>query len=144
MTSRPSLICDTSGLLSAHLSDQPHHETSLKALNAGRFLVVCPLVLCELDYLATRRHGVDVSTSVLAELTNIEYEIPEFSSEDLERALDVMKTYEDLEVGLTDASLVVLANRYKTNEILTLDQRHFRTMRGLDGRPFRLLPSDME
>jgi hypothetical protein len=29
-----------------------------------------------------------------------------------------------------------------TDEILTLDERHFRAMVGLSGRPFRLLPAD--
>jgi len=37
---------------------------------------------------------------------------------------------------------VVLANRYGVRDILTLDERHFRAMRGMDGRPFRILPSD--
>ena len=41
---------------------------------------------------------------------------------------------------MTDASLVVLADRYRTTRIATYDRRHFITMRGLDGRPFELLP----
>lgn len=138
------MICDTSGLLSALLADQPHHELCLSALNEAEILVVPQLTLCEIDYLATTRHGRRASASILAELTQPEYELVEIRKEDLAIALDVMRTYEDLNVGLTDASLVVLAKRYKTNEILTLDQRHFRAMRGLDGRHFRLLPFDME
>lgn len=142
MTSRLVLICDTSGLLSAHAVDQPHHEASLEALNAASDLIVSPLVLCEVDYLATARHGSAGSRRIMAELTHSEYEIAQFTSSDLRSALDIMNTYADLELGVTDASLVVLANRYDTHEVLTLDQRHFRVLRGLDGRPFRLLPFD--
>lgn len=34
-----------------------------------------------------------------------------------------------VDVGLADASLVVLAERYGVAEVLTLDERHFRAMR---------------
>jgi predicted nucleic acid-binding protein len=44
--------------------------------------------------------------------------------------------------GLADASIVVLADRYATLDLLTLDERHFRAVRGLGNRPFRLLPAD--
>jgi predicted nucleic acid-binding protein len=107
-------------------------------------LIVPPLVLCELDYLVTRRHGNNVADRLLARLAEPEYEIACFTAADLLAAIDVMRTYKDLEIGLTDASLVILARRYKTNEILTLDQRHFRVMRGLDGRHFKLFPYDAD
>jgi hypothetical protein len=32
----------------------------------------------------------------------------------------------DLELGLADYALVVIANRYKTNRIVSFDERHFR------------------
>lgn len=138
------MICDTSGLLSAHVPGQPHHELSLAALNTAHTLVIPPLTLCEIDYLATTRHDSVVSTRILTELAEPDYEIATFTTADLLAAIDVMRIYKDLNIGLTDASLVVLAKRYKTNEILTLDQRHFRVMRGLDGRHFKLLPFDMD
>jgi predicted nucleic acid-binding protein len=45
-------------------------------------------------------------------------------------------------LGLTDASIVVLADRYGAKDILTLDERHFRAIRASDRRLFRLLPAD--
>jgi hypothetical protein len=50
--------------------------------------------------------------------------------------------YARLDAALADASLVVLADRHGTRDILTLDRRHFRALTGLDGQPFRLLPAD--
>ncbi len=41
-----------------------------------------------------------------------------------------------------DASIVVLAGRHQTLDILTLDERHFRAISGPRDRPFRLLPAD--
>ena len=40
------------------------------------------------------------------------------------------------------SSVVVIANRYGVRDLLTLDERHFRVLRGPGGRPFRLLPAD--
>jgi hypothetical protein len=37
---------------------------------------------------------------------------------------------------------VVVAGRFGMRDVLTLDERHFRAMRGPGGRPFRLLPMD--
>jgi uncharacterized protein len=138
------LICDTGGIISGLIANQPHQEECLAAINGADRLIVAPLVLCELDYIVTKRHGDNIAARVLARLAEPEYEIATFDSTDLLAALDVMRTYEDLSIGLTDASLVILAKRYKTNVILTLDQRHFRAMRGLNGRHFKLLPFDMD
>ncbi|PYQ58058.1 MAG: VapC toxin family PIN domain ribonuclease, partial [Acidobacteria bacterium] len=52
-----------------------------------------------------------------------------------------IKVYHDLNIGLADASIVVLAKRYDTRDVLTLDERHFRTLR-FRRRAFRILPAD--
>jgi hypothetical protein len=36
----------------------------------------------------------------------------------------------------------VLPRWYETVDVLTLDERHFQTLRGATGRPFRILPAD--
>lgn len=56
--------------------------------------------------------------------------------------LQLDQQYADLDVGLADLSVVVLARRFGTRRILTYDERHFRTLRPLDGGAFTLLPSD--
>ena len=48
----------------------------------------------------------------------------------------------NLNLGLADASIAVLAERYRCRSVLTLDQRHFRVILGPGGQPFRLLPFD--
>jgi predicted nucleic acid-binding protein len=53
-----------------------------------------------------------------------------------------MERYGDFDISLADASLVVLADRYDAQDVLTLDERHFRVLRGRRGRPFRILPAD--
>jgi len=58
------------------------------------------------------------------------------------RSLHVARRYRDLELGLADASLVVLAERFQTRRLLTFDERDFRSVSPLQGGSFTLLPAD--
>jgi uncharacterized protein len=50
-----------------------------------------------------------------------------------------------MQLGLTDASIVVRAARHKTTRILSLDHKHFAAVRPLTGEAgFTLLPRDHE
>ena len=52
----------------------------------------------------------------------------------------MIERYRDQAIGVADASIVVLADRYRTREVLTLDHRHFGVLRPLSGGRFKLLP----
>lgn len=70
------------------------------------------------------------------------YELASFGAADILRAKDIIKRYADrgLGPGLADASIVVLAERYGCLDLLSLDQRHVRSISGPNRKPFRLLP----
>ena len=138
------MIVDTSVLLAAFVPDQRMHEACARVLADGRPLLISPFVLAELDYLTARIAGVDAELSVLEELSSGAYEIAGFDAVDLVRAHAVIERYRDLPLGLTDASLVVLAAKNGEDAIATLDERHFRVVQSLSGKPFRLLPADCE
>jgi uncharacterized protein len=135
------LICDTSGLLAHFNTGDPDHERVRAALESapGPF-VVSPFVLGELDHLVATRGGVAAELAVLAEFTTGAWEVAAFGLSDLVEAIRVLERYRDQDIGLTDASLVVLAERCQTRTLLTLDHRHFDVVRPLQGRRFRLLP----
>lgn len=137
------MIVDTSFLLAALVPDQRLHGACATALADAELLVVSPFVMAELDYFTALVAGVDAELAMLSELVSGAYELPSFDNIDLTRARAIVERYRDLRVGLTDASLVVLAHRYQTNEIATLDERHFRVVQSLTGRPFTLLPADL-
>ena len=65
-----------------------------------------------------------------------------FAASDIRRALVVLEQFKDLDIGVADASIVVLAERYRVADVLTLDERHFRPLRHSGKRPFRLVPAD--
>jgi predicted nucleic acid-binding protein len=102
-----------------------------------------PYVLAELDYVLTTRVSSRETRRLLDEVAKGAYQLEQFDATDIARAIEILNDYTDLDIGLTDASLVVLAERYGTRDILTLDERHFRTLRTSSGGSFRILPADI-
>jgi uncharacterized protein len=137
------ILADTSAVLQLASSSARRHGEVLRIIDelSGPFLL-SPFVLAELDYMLDSRHGQRQQLALLAEVTEGAYELAEFTRADVELAAGVMRNYADLRVGLADASIVVLAEKHETADVLTFDHRHFRAMRGPGGRPFRLLPDD--
>jgi len=135
------LLVDTSGLLAAIDSSQRHH-TDCAAVIGGRQgpFLLSPFVLAELDYLLVTRIGGHAQSAFLAEVVRGAYRLEAFDAADLEAATRIIAKYADLSLGLADASLVVLAAKHRTRDILTLDRRHFDVLRQANGRPFRLWP----
>lgn len=137
------ILLDTSGLLAALFADQRRHEECKEALlSAEPPLLLSPFVLAELDYLATRLAGVEAEKDLLAEVARGAFELVPMTGNDIDTARTVITKYQDLGIGLADASLAVLSRRHQTLDVLTLDERHFRAMRGWRGRAFRILPAD--
>lgn len=136
------IVADTSGLLALFNRAEPTHEAAA-ALVAGLGTppIVSPYVLAELDYLVATRLGVAAELAVLRELSGGAYELPTMDAEDVAAAADLVERYADQEIGLADASVLVLAARYGTRDVLTLDRRHFDVVRLPDGAPVRVLPA---
>jgi hypothetical protein len=137
------MLLDTSGLLAALDASEPRHGEAAAALRrSGEPRILSPFVLAELDYLLARHVSADVARAFLREVANGAYDLAPMAADDIARAVEVLERYSNLDVGLADASIVVLADRHRTSDVLTLDERHFRALRGPHGRPFRLLPAD--
>ncbi|MDX6689854.1 MAG: uncharacterized protein QOG15_1311 [Solirubrobacteraceae bacterium] len=136
------ILLDTSGLLAALDSAQRLHSDSAASLaTATPPLLLSPFVLAELDYLLATRVGQAARTSFLGEVHRGALQLEAFSAADVRAAVAVIERHADLAISLADASIVVLAARHKTQDVLTLDQRHFRLL-AANGKPFRVLPAD--
>jgi predicted nucleic acid-binding protein len=136
------IVVDTSGLFALYdRSARLHSEvTATVEADAGP-LVLSPFVLAELDYLVAARLGTRQARAVLADVSDNVYDLAPFSPDDVGAANAVLAKYEDINIGLTDASIAVLAERYRTNRVLTLDERHFRALR-VKRKAFTILPAD--
>lgn len=137
------ILLDTSGLLSALFPDQTKHEPCRDALEKSRGpFVLSPFVLAELDYLILKFAGQAAEIALLEDVAAEAYLIAPFTAHDVQRARETIQRFPDLEIGLADASIVVLSERFETLDVLTLDERHFSVLRGFADRPFRILPAD--
>ena len=136
------IILDTSVLLAFLWAADPSHEQVAAFMDAesGPF-IVSPYVVAELDYLLLSKGGVRAELIALDALSGGAYELPLMGSADVASCMGLLIRYADHRVGVTDASLVVLADRYGTNRIATFDHRHFSVLRALDGSPFTLVPA---
>lgn len=137
------IIVDTSALLSAMDAADPDQLRTAIAIRSSRGpRLLSPFVLAELDYLLSRRMGPVIARRLLDEVTSGAYRLEPFDADDVRQAALVLDRYRDLDLGLADASMVVIAHRYGIHDIATFDERHFRAVLGPGDRPFRILPAD--
>lgn len=135
------IVADTSGLLALYNRREGRHgEVAAAVAKTKQPLVVSPYVIAELDYLVASRLGVEAEVAMLAELAGGAYELAGLDASDLAACAALVERYADQTIGVADASLVVLADRYRTRTLLTLDRRHFSVLRPAGGGRFRLLP----
>ncbi|MCO5315790.1 MAG: PIN domain-containing protein [Solirubrobacterales bacterium] len=137
------LIVDTSALLAFFDSSEPDHDAVTRFLETepGPF-IVSPFVIAELDYLVATRYGVQVELDVLDALASGAWELPAVDAKELSRIHDLIGSYRDQNVGVAEASNVLLADRYGTRDILTLDRGHFEKLRPLGSGHFTVHPRD--
>ncbi len=124
---------------------QNNHQDFAKALTSHRGpLIISPFVVAELDYMLLSRYGKQDQLAFLDEVNRGAYSLEPFYAKDFARARELMNDYGHLPgFGITDASNVVLAERYGTRDILTTNQRDFRQVQLPGGRCFHILPYDL-
>jgi predicted nucleic acid-binding protein len=142
------IVADTSALFAAFDADQPE-QSRIAAIMETETLALSPLVITELDHLVHRDLGFSAAMQVIDALAGRmidgQYRLPELKPADIVAAQGIRAKYEGMRLDLADAVGVVLADRYKTDRILTLDQRDFRAIEPLTAglHAFRILPADL-
>lgn len=129
-------------LYSAADAADPDHQAAAWTLQAwDGELVASPLILAEVDHLILSRLDVEAEIAFAKSLAGA-FTVPALEVRTLGSVAELCERYRDLELGLADASIVVLAARYGTRSLATFDQRHFRAVTPLGGGAFELLPAD--
>lgn len=137
-----ALVLDTSVLLAGlDAADPDHGRCAELILGARETLVVPALVLSELDYWCHQRLTAAVWLDFLEDLLAGAYRVEPPSYDDLARCHALQSTYEDLAVGVVDASILALVERLGEPKLATLDHRHFATMRPGHVDALELLPA---
>jgi predicted nucleic acid-binding protein len=139
-----SLLLDAGALYAQADRLDPRHAAIAEVLRTeAEPLVTSAITLAEADYLILSRLGIDVELAFLEDLAEGTFQVECLTRAELRLALDLARQYRDLEIGLADASLVVLAQRLRTRRLVTFDERAFRTVTPLQGGAFTVLPADL-
>lgn len=119
--------------------------TLVRALVEGEVgdLVVPAPVAAEVDYMLRQRVGSQSARAFLQDLADGRLRVEALTQEEHGLALTVHDRYADLDLGLADLSVIVLAHRFRTRRLLTFDERDFRPVSPLQGGVFTLLPADL-
>lgn len=136
-----ALICDTGPLYAVLDRDDARHRACVELLTASRepLLVPAPVVV-ELDWLAGARR---VRSSVGAFLRDVEMgtiRVVDLVGRDYGRIRELLDQYADLELGFVDAAVLAVVERLEERKLVTLDHRHFATVRPKHVAALELLP----
>ena len=118
------------------------HGVLLEAFRSHRDEWVLPwAILPELDHVVSSRVGPAVAEAFRADLAEELYTVEWGGRSDLQRALELHRTYSDLSLGLVDGVVMAVAERLEARAIATLDLRDFGAVT-LKGRP-EIWPRDL-
>lgn len=98
------------------------------------------LVLAELDYWCHKRLNAAVWIAFLDDVLDGAYRVESPTGADLTRCRELQAAYLDLEIGVTDASVIALVERLGELKVATLDHRHFGAVRPRHVDALRLVP----
>jgi uncharacterized protein len=139
-----TLICDASGLLVLPELEDPARDAVLATLSEEEGQLILPQpVATEVAYLLGARFGAPQRRAFLRDLAEGRYLLASLQQSDLPSVMALDVRYADLDLGLADCSIVVLAERVGTRRLLSFDERHFRAVAPLQGGTFELLPADL-
>jgi uncharacterized protein len=124
------LIVDAGPLYAAADRSDPNHRRCAELLTRARGPLLVPaLVVAEVAYLIGGRLGAKAELAFARALASGELVVGPLEPSDLARVTELVEQYLDLPLGMTDASVIVLAERLEATSIATLDRRHFSAVR---------------
>jgi uncharacterized protein len=135
--STAALICDTGALLDYLVAGAPDHRPFRRAIDRARTRYVPALVLAELDYFLRDERGA--MNAFMEDLARGAFTYAAPAIDQLARAMAIDRHYDDLGLGLVDASVVVLAEDLGIRRLATRDIRHFTAVRLRDGSAFEMV-----
>jgi uncharacterized protein len=137
-----TLVIDAAPLVALADIREPRRREILEQLEAERGQRVHSGARYSRDRVPARpTFGPSARRASLEDLGAHRYESPGLDGADYEAALDLDRRYAEMNLGLTDLSMVVIAGKLGTRRLLTFDERHFRVVRPRQAGTFTLLPA---
>lgn len=138
------ILCDSGPLIAVAASNDADHHACTELFDglrlAGRRLLVPQTVVAEVGYMLAQWVSTEVEAKFLDAVAAGDFEVVDLVPADFARMAALVRQYDDLPLGTTDASVIALAERLGVGEIATLDRRHFRVVRPSHVHAFTPLP----
>lgn len=133
------VLIDTGPLVACFNPDDQDHKACLDKIRLlkGRRLVTSLAIVTETLYLLD--FSVLNQEKFLRFIAEGLVEVLELKPDDFLLLADLMKKYQDCPMDFGDATLVVLANRLKTRQVLTLDIHDFGIFRTDRNQAFEIV-----
>lgn len=129
------IILDTSAVIGLMDKKYKKHENLKTIFTKKDNLYILPsTAIGEICYMLNSRFGNKIELIFLEEIIKTGFQLELLKDMDIVRIIEILKKYDALNIGYVDASIVAIAERLKTNKILTLDRKHFEIIipRGFD------------
>lgn len=137
-----ALILDTGpAYASLDRSDAAHEACRALIEGADEPLVLPSPTLGEIDYWVSRGLGAGAMAALLEDVYAGAYQVEDLALADYQRVAELLRVYEDLDLGFVDAAVVAIAERLGEPKLATLDRRHFTVVRPRHVDVFDLLPA---
>lgn len=138
------IVCDTGPLVAAAVRNDVDNHACTELFTglhlAGRPILVPGPVIAEVAYLLQSRGGTQAEAAFLRSFVEGTLTYGSLENADFSRMVELVETYRDFPLGATDAAVIAMAERLGTDEVATLDHRHFRAVRPRHVHSLTLLP----
>ena len=134
------LVVDAGPLVAAAATRDRNHQRCVEFLsNAARPLIVPVLVVTEVAYFLQDRLGPSAERAFARSIRDGELILEPVEPQDWDRIDELLEEYEDLPLGIVDASVVAACERLGQATLATLDRRHFGVVRPRHAEAFELV-----
>ncbi len=136
-----TVIVDTGIIYALSDKNDSWHKRSVDYVTVFKGKLLMPsTVLPEACYLLNSYLGNAAERKFIDSLINKEVVIEHFNHSDLIRCAELLEKYDNLNIGLVDASLIAISERLKIRNLLTTDRRHFASVKPTHCDAFTLVP----
>lgn len=138
------ILCDTGPLVAVAVRNDANYHRCTELFTglrlAQRRLLIPMTVVAEVGYMLETRVGPRLEADFLEAIADQDFEAVALEDVDFARMAELVRQYDDLPLGTTDASVIAVAERLGVTEIATLDRRHFTAVRPRHTGSLTLLP----
>lgn len=135
------VIIDTGFFVALHTKNDKYHTHAIQVceqIKHAKWISTWP-VITETCYFFIQKSHTQAILTLINLIEHGPLELLHIEKKHFSRIKTLMLKYQDLPMDLADASLVILSEEINSGDIVSTDQRDFKTYRWKNHQPFRNL-----